>query len=107
MSDELDEIRQRKIQQMQEDVAKQQQAQEETKTLEIQKDLIIKQILTPEAKSRLTNIKLANPQFASQIEYLLIRLYQSGQVTKIDDQQLKMLLAKISGKKKDITIIRK
>jgi len=37
MSDELEEIRQKKIQQMQEDIIRQQQAQEEEKVLEIQR----------------------------------------------------------------------
>jgi len=107
MSDELDEIRQRKMQQLQEDIARQRETEEESRAMEAQKELILKQILTNEAKSRLTNIKLANPEFANQIEYLLIRLYQTGQVRRIDDQQLKTVLAKISGKKKDIKIIRK
>jgi programmed cell death protein 5 len=107
MSDELEEIRQRKMQQLQEDMARHQEAEDETRVIEHQKELILKQILTPEARSRLTNIKLANPEFANQIEYLLIRLYQAGQVKRIDDRQLKGVLAKISGKKRDVKIIRK
>lgn len=107
MSDELDQIRKRKLQQMEEEFAKQQEYQEQEKALEVQKELVLKQILTPEAKARLTNIKLANPEFAGQVEYLLIRLYQTGQVNKIDDGQLKKILIKISGKKRDIKIVRK
>lgn len=107
MNDELDEIRQRKLAQMQESMVRQQEVQEQGKALDAQKELIIKQILTSEAKSRLTNIKLANPEFAEQIEYLLMKLYQTGQINKIDDSQLKKILVKITGRKREIKIIRK
>ncbi|MCD4740716.1 DNA-binding protein [archaeon] len=107
MSDELEELRKRKLAQMQEGIARQQEAQEQENAMEVQKEVLLKQVLTPEAKSRLTNIKLANPEFATQIEYLLLRLYQTGQVKKIDDQQLKAILLKITKNKRDITITRK
>lgn len=107
MNDELEELRRKKLQQMQEELAKQKEAEEQARLLELQKELLLKKILTPEAKSRLANIKLANPEFAAQVEVLLIRLYQMGKVTKLTDEEFKQLLLKIRGKKKETKIIRK
>ena len=107
MNDELEQIRQKKLMEMQERLSEQRQVDEQKQVLEKQKDLLLKKILTPEAKSRLTNLKLANPEFAEKLEYLLLRLYQSGQANKITDEQLKKILLKIKGTKKETKIIRK
>ena len=58
------------------------------------------QILTPEARSRLTNLKLAKPDLVNQIEIQLIQSAQSGSLRgKVTDEQLKVLLSQISGQK--------
>lgn len=65
------------------------------------------EVLTPEARSRLANIKIAKPEYAVQIENLLIQLAQSGQLKQeISDAQLKQILGKISEKKKEFRIRR-
>ena len=75
---------------------------------ELQIRALLREILTPEARSRLTNIRLANPSYAAQIEVLLIQLAQTGKITqKITDEQLKLILSKIGKKKKEFRIIRK
>lgn len=107
MSDELERIRQRKLMEMQQRFEEQKQAEEQQNAMEAQKEMLLKKILTPEAKSRLTNIRIANPEFATQLEFLLLRVYQTGQVSKIDDSQLRKLLLKIKGNKKETKIIRK
>ncbi len=66
------------------------------------------QILTPEARSRLTNLKLAKPDLVNQIEIQLIQSAQSGSLRgKVTDEQLKVLLSQISGQKRQIHITRK
>jgi programmed cell death protein 5 len=66
------------------------------------------QILTPEARSRLANLRLTKKEFVDQIELQLIQLAQSGRIkAKINDEQLKELLKKVTGSKRDINIIRK
>jgi programmed cell death protein 5 len=66
------------------------------------------QILTPEARSRLANLKLTKPEFVEQIELQLIQLAQSGRLQgKVTDEQLKVLLKQLSGQKRDINITRK
>ena len=73
--------------------------------MEMQKKQAMMQILTPEARSRLANIRLTKPEFVDQIELQLIQLAQMGRVqSKITDEQLKELLKKVAGQKRDINI---
>jgi programmed cell death protein 5 len=106
MSDDLETLRQKRLRdamQQQTQQQMQQQAQEEQIASQIKG--IINQILTPEARNRLGNIRLARPEFARQVEILLIQLYQAGQLPqKLTDEKLKEILTRIHGKKKDIKI---
>jgi programmed cell death protein 5 len=110
MSDqeELDAIRQRKIQEL---MAKQQQAvveEEQNKQLEAQRQLILRQIMTPEARERLANMRIARPEVAGAVEDQLIMLAQQGRINQqIDDATLKELLKRIVPKKREIKIERR
>lgn len=73
--------------------------------MEMQKKQAMMQILTPEARSRLANLRLTKPDFVDQIELQLIQLAQMGRVqSKITDDQLKELLKKVAGQKREINI---
>lgn len=100
--DELEEIRKRKLAALREQ-ALQEQAQEQQRTdVEAQKEAILRQILTPEARARLANIKMVKPQFAEQIELQLIQLASSGKLRgRITDEQLKALLKQIQDKERE------
>lgn len=108
--DELEELRakrMRQLQQMQQaqgQVDPQLQEVQREKEMEAQIKKIVSQILSPEAQSRLTNIRLANPEFARQVEVLLIQLYQSGRLKKMSDEQLKLILSKIKQTKRESKI---
>ncbi len=107
MEGDLDGIRKRKLAELQQRLQEEGVAEEQAAQINAQKRSILMGILTPEARNRLANIKLARPEFAAQIESLLIQIAQGGSVTqKITDQQLKEILLKISTKKRDITIRR-
>ena len=105
---ELDEIRQKKIRELQmlQQRAQQQHVEDQFKAQEIDQQikLIMRQIMTPKARERLANIRLARPEFARQVEVLLIQLYQSGRLKALDDDQFRALLSKISGGKRETKI---
>jgi len=104
---DVDELRQRRAREIQERFAQQQADAEAEARYNLQKETLLKAVMTPDAKSRLTRLKLANPQLGEQVEQLIAYLAQSGKVQKIDDTTFKSILLKIKGKKKNITIRRK
>jgi len=100
------------MQELQQQVAAQQsvsQEQEQARQqLEAQKRQAMIQILTPEARGRLANLRLTRPEMVEQIELQLIQLAQMGRVkSKITDDQLKQLLKNLAGQKREIQITRK
>lgn len=107
MSD-IEELRRRRMQELQKRDAESESQEQMRREFEVQKKQVMMQILTPEARSRLANLRLTKPEFVEQIELQLIQLAQMGRVqSKITDEQLKELLKKLSGKKRDINITRK
>lgn len=104
-SEELEAIRQKRLMQMlqqQSQQQSQQQIQQQIQEEQIgaQIKLIIHQILEPEARERLGNIRLARPEFARQIEIFLIQLYQAGRLPKrLSDAQFKEILEKLHEKR--------
>jgi len=78
---------------------------EQANAVEQQKQTILRQILDPDAKSRLTRLKLAYPEVAHSVEEQLILLAQSGRLKKIiTDEDLKTILSKVQPQKREITI---
>ena len=65
----------------------------------------VKTVMTPEARSRYTNIKLASPSRAIDILVMLAQIIQTGKAKQIDDVTFKSILTKIQPQKKT-TIIR-
>lgn len=108
---ELEEIRKKKLQQMQmmQSQQGQQQMAEQRQREEMEDQIksIINQIMLPDARQRLANIRVARPEYARQVEMLLIQLAQSGNLPKkIDDDTLKKLLTRITGNKRETQIKR-
>ncbi len=108
---EIDEIRRKRMQQLQQQSAQQSseaESQEQMRReVDAQKRQAMMQLLTPEARARLANIRLTKPEFVDQIELQLIQLAQAGRVqSKITDDQLKELLRKLIGQKREIKITR-
>ena len=118
MSD-LDEIRQKRMAELQaqqaaaqnkaqQQAAAQAQQQEAQAPFEAHKRQILAQIMTPEARQRLSNLKLTKPEMVNQIELQLIQSAQAGSLRgKVTDEQLKVLLRQIAGQKREIKITRK
>lgn len=98
--DELEELRQKKYQQLQQQY--QQQAEQE----QMKKQLISK-LLDQKARERLANLRLANPELAEKAEQVIIYMSQSGQLRGvISDELLKQILMKLT-EKRETKITRK
>ena len=109
---DIEELRRKRMQELQQQAATQQassQQQEQARQeMEAQKRQAMVQILTPEARGRLANLRLTKPELVEQIELQLIQLAQMGRVkSKITDDQLKHLLQNLVGQKREINITRK
>ncbi len=106
-AEELELIKRRKLAQLQKALIEEQRKAELKQQLEIKKQEILRQILTTEARQRLANIKMVKPEFAEQLELQLIQIAQTGRIPlPINDEQLKMILAKIHSKKREFKIRR-
>lgn len=112
MDDELEVLKKKRLQELQqqqmfsEAMADQQDTQR--KEFDEQRQMVLRAILTTEARERLGRIKIARPEIVENIENQLINLAQSGRLqAKINDAQLRDLLARIIPKKKEITIRRR
>jgi programmed cell death protein 5 len=100
--DELEAIRQRKMAALREEAAQDEARQQQIAEAQAQKEAILRQILTPKARQRLTNIKMVKPQFAEQIEMQLIQLAGSGRLKeRVTDEQLKSLLLQLQGQERE------
>ncbi|MDG6243177.1 MAG: DNA-binding protein [Methanolobus sp.] len=118
MTDDLEEIRRRRLAQLQQQQSanqqmdagdmqaamQQEQAQAE---MDAKKQALMRQILTPEARERLTNLRMSRKEMVEQLESQLIMLAQNGRLqTMIDDEKLKQLLVQMQPKKRETTIKR-
>ncbi len=73
-----------------------------------QKEIILKQILSSDARLRLNNVKMVKPDVANNVENYLINLASQGKVRPpITDDQLKQILLSIQQPKRDFKINRR
>lgn len=108
MSDEeLDAIRRRKLSALQHRASDEQRQSEQEQQIEAQKQALLKQILSPEARQRLTNLKMVKPEFTDQLELQLIQLAQVGKIPlPLSDVQLKQILIQLQSQKRETKITR-
>lgn len=109
MSDEeLEDLRRRKLSALQRQMSDEQRNAQMEQQLEQQKQALLRNILSPEARQRLTNLKMVKPEFTGQLELQLIQLAQQGKIPiPLGDEQLKKILAQLQSRKRETTIRRK
>ena len=108
--EELERLKQQRLLELQAQQQQQEQLQQAQAEAEAKKQSLMRQILTPEARQRLANIKMVRPEFAQQLELQLIQVAQSGRVQlPISDEMLKRLLTQLMAQqtKRDIKITRR
>jgi programmed cell death protein 5 len=108
MSDEeLDAIRRRKLSAYQQRASEEQKQTQAEKEVDAQKEALLKQILSPEARQRLTNLKMVKPDFTEQLELQIIQLAQMGKIPiPLSDAQLKQILVQLQSRKRETKITR-
>ncbi|MBS7616225.1 DNA-binding protein [Candidatus Bathyarchaeota archaeon] len=108
MSDEeLEELRKRKLLELQRQMAEEEKRVQMQQQLELEKQAILRSILTPEARQRLTNLKMVKPEFTSQLELQLIQLAQQGKLPMpLTDEQLKQILVHLQARRRETKIRR-
>ena len=75
--------------------------------LAAQKEQILKQTLSPEARMRLNNIKMVKPDLAEMVEQYLIGMATQGKLHgQLTDEQLKQILLSTQQPKRDFKINR-
>jgi programmed cell death protein 5 len=94
--EDLEQLRRRRLAELQDAAANEQQAAQEQE-LRQQRAAVLRQILTDEARTRLSNLRMVKPAFAEQLENELIRLAQANRLPGIPvtDKQLKAMLAQL------------
>jgi len=105
--DELEELRRRKLSALQQKFSEEQRQARMEQQLELQKQTLLRKILTPEARQRLANLKMVRPEFTEQLELQLIQLAQQGKLPiPLADVQLKQILVQLQSQKRETKIRR-
>jgi programmed cell death protein 5 len=109
MSDEqLEELRRKRLSALQRQISDEQRNAQLQQQLEQQKQALLRNILTPEARQRLANLKMVKPEFTDQLELQLIQLAQQGKIpVPLGDEQLKKILVQLQSRKRETTIRRR
>jgi len=105
--EDLENLRKRRMLELQQRMVDEQNQTQAQQQIEGQKQALLRRILAPEARRRLTNLNMVKPEFTKQLEMQLIQLAQQGKINiPITDAQLKELLVKLQSGKRDYTIRR-
>ncbi len=89
-------------------LTQEQQQMQAQQQLEHQKQALLRKILTPKARQRLTNLKMVKQDFANQLELQLIQLAQQNRVDiPISDETLKRILVRLQSQRRDMKITRR
>jgi programmed cell death protein 5 len=106
--EEIEALRKKKLLDLQRKLSQEQQRAQMQQQIEIQKQALLRRILSSDARQRLTNLKMVKPEFTQQIELQLIQLAQAGRLKiPVTDSQLKEILAQLQNQRRDIRIRRK
>ena len=77
-------------------------SQEKDSQLKAQKEMMLKQVLSSEARLRLNNVRMVKPELADLVENYILNLSVQGKISgQISDEQLKQILASAQQPKRD------
>jgi len=76
--------------------------QEKDSQLKAQKEMMLKQVLSSEARLRLNNVRMVKPDLADLVENYILNLNVQGKISgQISDDQLKQILLSAQQPKRD------
>lgn len=115
--DDLEALRQRRLRELQaqqaraaaQDPAAQAEASAQAEAAEqAALERVLQQILDPEARERLTRIRMSRPELADAVTRQLVALAQQGRLARrLSDADLRTLLSQVPSEARDIKITRK
>ena len=77
-------------------------SQENDGQLKAQKEIMLKQVLSADARLRLNNVRMVKPDLADLVENYILNLTAQGKITgQISDEQLKQILLSVQQPKRD------
>ena len=77
-------------------------SQEKDSQLKAQKEMMLKQVLSADARLRLNNVRMVKPDLADLVENYILNLTAQGKITgQISDDQLKQILLSAQQPKRD------
>ena len=82
-------------------------SQEKDSQLKAQKEIMLKQVLSGDARLRLNNVRMVKPDLADLVENYVLNLSVQGKISgQISDEQLKQILSSAQQPKRDFKINR-
>jgi programmed cell death protein 5 len=77
-------------------------SQEKDSQLKAQKEIMLKQVLSGDARLRLNNVRMVKPELADLVENYILNLSVQGKISgQISDEQLKQILSSAQQPKRD------
>ena len=77
-------------------------SQEKESQLKAQKEMMLKRVLSSDARLRLNNVRMVKPDLADLVENYILNLTVQGKITgQISDEQLKQILSSAQQPKRD------
>lgn len=104
MTEDIDEIREKKMEKLKEQAQQEQNEniEKQKEEAEMKKEAMLKESLTSDARKRLNTVEMAKQEFAEKVEQQILALAQSGRLqNKIDDQQMKEILEEMNKEMND------
>jgi len=100
-------IRQKRLEELERQRQERSRAFEQQRENELRVEGMLKQALSPEAKSRLSNVRLANSELYSKAVQAIAYLAGTGKLSgRLGEEELKSILQRLSAKR-EMTIKRK
>ena len=82
-------------------------SQEKDSQLKAQKEMMLKQVLSSDARLRLNNVRMVKPDLADLVENYILNLSVQGKISgQISDDQLKQILLSVQQPKRDFKFSR-